>query len=144
MEHQQVYTREHTHEVYLLEHTSNGEPGTRSQTMIAAQDNSRSTAIELNHLTQGNHPLQGTECRLSLLHSGSREGRREGGEGGRRGREEGEGGGRRGGGGGGGGGRIVFTSSSRLVRSRSNVPICIRLSTASNTSQLRLSNRTPV
>ena len=96
MEHQQVYTREHTHEVYLLEHTSNGEPGTRSQTMIAAQDNSRSTAIELNHLTQGNHPLQGTECRLSLLHSGSREGRREGGEGGRRGREEGEGGGRRG------------------------------------------------
>ena len=128
MEHQQVYTREHTHEVYLLEHTSNGEPGTRSQTMIAAQDNSRSTAIELNHLTQGNHPLQGTECRLSLLHSGSREGRREGGEGGGGGRE----------------GRIVFTSSSRLVRSRSNVPICIRLSTASNTSQLRLSNRTPV
>ena len=57
--------------------------------MIAAQDNSRSTAIELNHLTQGNHPLQGTECRLSLLHSGSREGRREGGEGGRRGRGEG-------------------------------------------------------
>ena len=90
MEHQQVYTREHTHEVYLLEHTSNGEPGTRSQTMIAAQDNSRSTAIELNHLTQGNHPLQGTECRLSLLHSGSREG------GGGGGREEGEEGGREG------------------------------------------------
>ena len=114
------YTPEHTHEVYLLEHTSNGEPGTWSQAMIAAQDNSRSAAIELNHLAQGNHPLQGTECRFSLLHSSSRE----------------EGGGGRGG--------IVFTSSSRLVRSRSNVPICIRLSTASNTSQLRLSNRTPV
>ena len=73
--------------MYLLEHTSNGEPGTRSQAMIAAQDNSRSAAIELNHLAQGNHPLQGTECRFSLLHSSSRE---EGGGG--RGRE-GEGGG---------------------------------------------------
>ena len=67
------YTPEHTHKVYLLEHTSNGEPGTRSQAMIAAQDNSRSAAIELNHLAQGNHPLQGTECRFSLLHSSSRE-----------------------------------------------------------------------
>ena len=76
--------------MYLLEHTPNGEPGTRSQAMIAAQDNSRSAAIELNHLAQGNHPLQGTECRFSLLHSSSRE---EGG-GGRR-REEGGGGRRR-------------------------------------------------
>ncbi len=37
----------------------------------------------------------------------------------------------------------THTSSSRLVLSRSRVDICIRLRTASSTSQLRLSSRTP-